>query len=484
MSEQAELVRLRERARVGGVLTAVSYGILGSILLWTRFAGLDRSYWHDEIVAVALYVRSGPREILAGPGLSHEFFSLLAWAATSLIGDSETVVRLCSAVPFIIGVVLVTAWLHIRVGAPSGVLFMFLAAGSPLLLDVTRQARGYGLGFLAMSVLLVTALEADRSIRTWKIAVFCVAGLMGAWTLPNFALPFLATGAVLLLNRQLRRRVVVGLGASVLAIGAFYAPHVSELMEVSEWQYGAPIGAFGVVTAPFERILLPAFLRIDGEPPVESLLWLPIVALVLVPISASPLLRTRRTALIIGAGVVTTVVALWATGTYVVPRYLSYLLVPLLMLLASGTASILRRSSIRPPLFRLLVVLTILMVGSVAFVSSAAQVMRLPREAHKDAGAVIRAGAASSVPVFAYMLQPGDLAFYLEKPVKKVRSPAAVSKLCSLPQETVLVVHAWRLPPLDAPCLARPGTRHYRFEQYARGGEMNVWFIPAASQRQ
>jgi hypothetical protein len=36
------------------------------------------------------------------------------------------------------------------------------------------------------------------------------------------------------------------------------------------------------------------------------------------------------------------------------------------------------------------------------------------------------------------------------------------------------------LQPVAVPCLTRTGVRHYRFEQYARGDEMNVWFIPQA----
>ena len=478
------MVRVRAGASIGSVLTVVSYGILGSLLLWTRLAGLDRSYWHDEIVTVRDLVRAGPYEILTGDRLNHELFSLIAWGGSSALGESEFAFRLWSVIPFILGVVVVTAWLHVRLGALSGVLFLFLATGSPLLLDVTRQARGYGLAFLAMGVLMVTALEAERSARTWTIIMFCAAGLVGAATLPNFAIAFVATGAVLVVNRRLRHRVIVGLAASFLSIGAVYSPHFHVFTESSRQEYGTAIATTGVITAPFDQILLPALLRFDGTPPVASLLWIPIVGLVLVPIVASPCLHSRRTALILSSGVVTTVLTLWITRTQAVPRFFCFLLVPLLMLLASGMASILARVTTRPPIVRTAVTLVLILVFVGVFASAAERVMRIPREAHKDAATAIRIGAASSVPVFAYMLQPGDLAFYLEKPVTKVRGPAAVSELCSLRQESVLVVHAWRLPPLDAPCLARPGTRHYRFEQYTRGGEMNVWFIPPASQSQ
>ncbi len=87
-----------------------------------------------------------------------------------LVGESEIAYRLLSAVPFVAGVVLVTAWLHRRLGAGSGLLYLFLATVSPLLLDITRQARGYGLAYLAMSIVVVAALEADRTRRTLPVA--------------------------------------------------------------------------------------------------------------------------------------------------------------------------------------------------------------------------------------------------------------------------------------------------------------------------
>ncbi len=482
MSESAVSSRFRLSGHRADVVTVASYAILGSILCWTRFTGLDRSYWHDEIVTVRDFVAAGPHAILIGHYFpnNHELFSLLAWATTSLIGESEIALRLWSVIPFILGVIVVSAWLHIRVSPLSGVFFLFLATVAPLLLDLSRQARGYGLAFLAMSVLIVAALEADRSGRTWTIVAFCAAGLVGTWTLPNFGIAFLATGAILLTNSRVRVRTTVGLAASILALAAWYAPNFDELAESSRQVFGTPIDTVGVVTAPFDRILLPGLLWIDGRVPVSSFLWLPITVMVLLPISASPLLRRRGPALILGSGVVGTVVVLWATETRAVPRFLSFLLVPLLMFLASGLASIVARLTTRPPLVRTVVALTTLVLLIVASAPHIAQVMRLPREAHKDAVATIRDQAPASAPVFTYMLQPGDLAFYLNHPVLKIRTPAGISRVCNRREEAVLVVHSWRLAPVSIPCAQRPGTRHYRFEQYARGGEMSVWFIAPA----
>ena len=117
------------------ILVLAGYSVLGAVLIWSRFADLGQSYWHDEIVTVAHFVRAGPREILFGTYLSnnHELFSLLAWATSWAIGYSEIVSRLWSVIPFISGVPLVTGWLHARMGAPTALLYLFFAMLSPQL---------------------------------------------------------------------------------------------------------------------------------------------------------------------------------------------------------------------------------------------------------------------------------------------------------------------------------------------------------------
>ncbi|MGH3066446.1 MAG: hypothetical protein ACRDOF_09120, partial [Gaiellaceae bacterium] len=220
MADSSGAVTPRDRALANRAVTTTLYAVLGSALVGTRLIGLGHSFWHDEVIAVQGFVRAGPREILAGPDLSHELFGLLAWATSTFAGESEIAFRLWSVVPFIAGVALVTAWLHMRVAPTAGVLFLFLATVSPLLLDITRQARGYGLAFFAMSIVIVAALEANRSNAGWAVVALCLGGVVGTWTLPQFAIAYLATGAALLTNRELRRRAALALGVSLLAIFA------------------------------------------------------------------------------------------------------------------------------------------------------------------------------------------------------------------------------------------------------------------------
>ena len=99
-------------------------------------------------------------------------------------------------------------WLHKRLGRNVAYAYTFFIVASPLLIDITRQARGYGLASLAMSVVIVAALESPTD-RRWVVPL-CAAGVMGTWTLPVFGLAFVGTAVPLLGLPYLRRRLAVG----------------------------------------------------------------------------------------------------------------------------------------------------------------------------------------------------------------------------------------------------------------------------------
>ena len=475
MTRPCRAATLRSRTEL---FKAAPYAVLGAALLATRLIGLGESYWHDEVVAVEEFVRAGPREILAGPGLSHELFGLLAWATSAFAGDSEIAFRLLSVVPFITGVTLVTAWLHIRVAPMSGVTFLFLATVSPLLLDITRQARGYGIAFFAMSLLIVTALEAVRTQRTSSILAFFIAGVIGSWTLPQFGVAFVATAAVLLANRNLRRRAAVGLGASLLTIVAWYAPHLGQVRDASQIEDGIRIDTLWIVTAPIDQVLIPALVWIDGTALVAGVVWLPVVLVATLIMGSSPLVRERGNALVLVAGVLVTILVLWLSRAYLVPRYLSYLLVPLFILLATGMGAILARTRIRPAIVRTLATLVVIGLLTANFVVTAPDVIRLPREAYKDVADVIERENPTA-PVLAYVRNPEGLRYYLGRDVRDLERPDDVaSAVCDERRAVAYVTQPFALASVYVPCLTRDGVRHYRFEQYARGNEMNVWLVP------
>ena len=460
------------------VAAGAAYGLLAVTLVSTRLIGLDSSLWHDEVVAVVEFIRAGPGEILAGPDLSHELFGILAWATTSAVGESEVALRFWSVVPFLLGVAVVTVWLHARLGALAGILFLFFATASPLLLDISRQARGYGLAFLAMGVLLVAALEASRTSGGWYLAGFCVAGIVGTCTLPQFGIAFVATGIGLIADSGLRRRAAVGVGVSLAAIAAWYAPHIGEVRSASRIEDGVQVGTLELLVSPFQHVLIPALLWIDGTVLVGSIVWLPLVLLMAVVMASSPLLSDRRSAVILCSGVVATLVVLWLVQAYVIPRYLSFLLVPLFGLLASGMSAILRRVTSRPALLRTLACAALLGIVGFAFLSVLFHVVRYPREAYRDAARAVERETAPDTPVFAYTRNTEGLDFYLDRPVRTLDSTDVGAYVCESKELVAFVTQPFGIPDVEVACLDRIGTRNFRARQYARGGEMNVWLVP------
>jgi hypothetical protein len=466
------------------IATVAAYGVLGVALLATRFIGLGRSYASDELMTVRDYVGASPRKILAGEYIpnNHELFSLLGWATTSVVGDSAIALRLWSAVPFVVGVVLVTAWLHVRLGALSGLLFLFFATASPLLLDITRQARGYGLAFLGMGIVVIAALEALRSGRADWIAALCGGGLVGTLTLPHFGIAFIATSAVLLLDARLRRRTAVGLAASILAALAWYAPHLDDLAESSQQDYAAPIETGWLLTAPVDQILLPGLRWIDEVLVDPSFASLVVVAALVLLLGSSPLLRDLEPALVLAAGPVATVLALWIVQANVAPRFFSFLLVPLFVLLGTGIAEVLRRFvTTGRPRGRILVSLATLLLAAAVSVGEAERILRLPREAAREAAAAVAGLGPPSTPVVAYVPYPRDLEYYLGRPVETPRTAALAAGACDRDEVTILVTQPWLLEPARFPCTDRPGVVHRGFEQYTRGGRIDVWLLPPAA---
>jgi hypothetical protein len=460
------------------VATAVCYAALGAALLWSRLFRLGHSFWTDEIEMVVRFVRPGLREILTGAGLTHQLMAILCWAAANTVGESEITFRLFSAVPFVVGVVLVTAWLHVRMGALSGILYLFLATVSPLLLDISRQARGYGLAYCAMSLVVVAALEALRTGRLWAVATMWVAGLIGAWTLPQVGIAVIATATVLLFDRRTRPASAIGLVVVAAAIAAWYVPHSDSLHGIASFPDGVKIGFPWVITAPIDQVVLPALLWIDGTALVAGPIWLPLILLVAFVGACSPFARQWLAGSVLLAGPVATVVVLWLADAYVIPRYLSYLSAPLFILLATGAASILAAVGRRR--FILAPVVCLVAIGLLAtrFATLAPDVVNLPREALRDTADVIQQGP-SDTPVLAYMRHAQhNLGFYLNRPVVQLESGDVARTVCTRRRSVYYVEQLDVLRPVAVPCLSRSGATLTVLRQYARGGKISVWLVP------
>jgi hypothetical protein len=242
---------------------------------------------------------------------------------------------------------------------------------------------------------------------------------------------------------------------------------------------GVQIGFPWVLTAPIDQVLLPGLIWIDGTALAAGVIWLPLVALAVVVAVSSPYLRDWRTALVLCVGPVALVTVLWLEHAYVIPRYLSFLLAPWFILLATGAADILRRPG-RPALARTVICLVAVGILAIRFAGLAPDVVTLPREAHRDVARVIEAGPAGT-PVLAYMRNPTNLAFYLGRPVEHLDAGTVASRVCDATGPVYYVRQPLGNADVNVPCLSRPGVRHDVFRQYARGGRMDVWFVPPES---
>ena len=167
-------------------LTVAAYVILGSILAWSRLAGLRTGYCCDEIRTVTEYVREGPTDhperalhpeqprALQPARLGHELRSRrVRDRASALVGDPVPHRRRRRHG--------VAARADGRALRPSVPLPRHGVAASARHLSHGARLRPR---VLAMSVMIVAALELDRSGRRLALVAFVAAGLVGSFTLP------------------------------------------------------------------------------------------------------------------------------------------------------------------------------------------------------------------------------------------------------------------------------------------------------------
>ena len=169
--------------------------------------------------------------------------------------------------------------------------------------------------------------------------------------------------------------------------------------------------------------------------------------------AASPLARKRVPALLLTAGPVAAVVLLWVGQAYVIPRYLSYLLVPLLVLLASGMAAIFGRVRKRKATLRALLCLLVLVALAFNFANVAPNLVRLPKEAMRDAAdAVNTEGGDDHARVHAP--EPPRGLRVLPPPTRPpARASNRAAASAGAPSRSPTSCSRSRCGPVDIPCL-------------------------------
>lgn len=476
------------------LLWGAVFGVLATVLLWSRIVGLDLSFWHDEVVTVVRYAGAGPRAIFLGPYIpnNHVLFSLLAWGTTRVLGKSEVIYRLWGLLPALIATGWLTWWACRRFGRLAGAAVLALMTVSPVLLQVSREARGYGLALLAIVGLITQADSALREPERHAVWRFVAFGTIGVLTLPVFVLPFLFASLPLLIVSRLRLRLMIGVAISGAVSLVWFAPMLGEIIANSTQQFGRPIPWHGALTLSMSQLVFPVFRLLPaGNPDIlltyppdstgQLLVW-HLVAWLLVGVAGFTLWRRhqRLLLLVLVLPVLGTYTVLAGMGAWAADRHVSYLSVPLFVLVGLGVRGARELIALRLHTGMYLVFAALLSWIVVSFYPVADQVVHVPMEAFKEvASTVSQHGAQRTVT---NSVRPEGLEYYLPGQLEVMSSEDLQRLFCGLATNYTFIHHPVLAPDVDTACLAAKGSHPVRFTQRGRGRWIDVWFVDAPAE--
>lgn len=486
---------VREADRGGdGRLVAVAILVLAALLVaWTRIDGVDSSFWHDEVHSVLTYIRPGPDAILFGDYIpnNHVLFSLLSWATTNLLDDySESAYRLWSTLPALAAVGASGAWLWRRLGPWTAVGFAALVLTSPLHLELARQARGYGLTFLAMALLLIAA---DRSVLKggrWNWVAFAAVGVVGTYTLPVFVLPFLGVALAIVAARpDLWRQCAIAVVGAAVVLLVLYAPLLADVVAASDQQTGSQLPWHGMLSGPVGDLLGPNAEVLLRDAPQY---WAKLLLAGLAMAGALRLAVTGRLYLgaLLAVPVLFTYLVLTIGRLYYVPRFTSFLLLPLLALIATALATPFERlggrSGVRAVAgLAAVVIAAVAVLGTIRIVEIANDRAELPIENFEQVAETV--DGAGMRRVVTNSKRPEGLRYYVGRGRVEVLEGAALRRaLCGDQAPFAFIDHPFgpevgvKAPSTSGTdCLQKRGATLVEVPQQPdRGDTLNVWLVP------
>lgn len=471
------------------------FGLLVAVLLWSRLVGLDQSFWHDEVFTVIRYAGEGPEAIFSSSRYvpnNHVLFSLLAWGTTSLLGESEVAYRLWSVLPALGASVWLALWARKRFGALVGAAALLLTTASPLLLVLSREARGYGLLILAMVGLVIQADSALRDPGSRAVWWFSAFGLLGVLTIPVFVLPYLLSAVPLLIHDRLRRRLTVGVVASGLIALLWFAPLLGEIIESSSQQFGRLIPWHGAVTLSVSQLVFPIYrLMLPGTPDVLLTFYRDPLALTfiwhaltwsLLVLGARTLLHTQRTLLlaVLALPPIGTYLILAAGGIWAADRHLSYLSIPLFVLMSLGVGRLVElfSHSFRQAARCLLGGVAIWI--AISFYPVVTQVASIPHEATKQAAETIDQRGVETI--LTNSVRPAGFDYYLDSNLTQMGSSELEEYFCSDETGYAYIDHPFKSEKVDTRCLEAKDAEMIRLNQRGRGDHIDVWLVGVPSE--
>lgn len=469
------------------------------MLLWTRLTGLGASFWRDEIFSVVHYSNRGPGSIWFGhyePN-NHVLFNFLSWGTANLLGHSEAVYRLWSVLPATAAVGLVTWWLWQNWSSWLAVVFACLAVTAPLHLELAKQARGYGLGFLAGALLLVGAVSiVRRPSRRWYV-VLAVAGLLGTWTLTGFLLAFVGEVYSLLPSKQARRGVAIVTAVVLAGALVFYAPLLGAILgplghrgSYFNAEVGRPLGWDSFLLGPSDQFFGPVARLLLH---VHAAAFYQVAGVALAASGAISLWRSgdRLLLLALAGPLVFTELSLTALHVNVNPRFVSFLLFHFLLLVGLGLLAWGRAAGNVPGLRWLVPAAgaVLMVVLSVRLVDLNDRWDAVPIENFKQVAQVVH--GAGFADVVTDSVRPRGLRYYLGTPHVRIPSPERLEALfCRTRQPLAYVDHLAyreikyagdpvRPMPVSVSCLRSRHATLVSVPQRDRGLPVEVWLLNA-----
>jgi hypothetical protein len=475
---------------------AFAWAFLGAVvafLIWSRFTRLTTSLWNDEAYSAMTFIDRGPITMFTGyydPN-NHLLFSLVTWATTNLAGRSEVAYRIASVVPALGAVGLVVAWVRHRLRPIAAAIVIVLATMSSVHLVLSPQGRGYGIGFLAGAGMLVGAMAVCDRARNRDLVSFGAFGVLGIWTLPQFAVTFVAHAAVLFAIRpDLRRRIVVTTTVVTAASLAFYASVLSQLARTSQHDYGlAKLPWSSWVTGTYSHLGKPTLAPFLPDPLTRGP-WLALLFLGFGALGARWLLHNGERALLLLIVVPPTLVyvVLVVTRVGFASRYTSFLLFHVIVVLALGIAE--AWDLVQPFVLRAALAAVSLALVAVAAHNAIEHTRTLPYENAKRVKQIVDATSKDAF-VFTNSTRAFALQYYIGGKRLRTRATLAGSgflpgwawpgwakeQFCTRPPPLVYIDHESPLAPKpDMHCLIDRNATHIYVGPNLRGS-MDVWIL-------
>jgi hypothetical protein len=477
-------------------LCVATLAVMGVVLVWTRLANIGTSFWSDEAHSAYYFAGRGPHAIFFATYVpnNHALYNLLSWMTTGVLGKSEAATRFWSVVPGIAAVAIAGAWAWRRLGMIAASTIVVLATVSPVHWALTTQARGYGLAMLAGIVMLIGAVRACDRGATRDIVVFAGAALVGIWTLPVFALPAVAQAAVLLFDARIRRRALVAVGAIAVGSLVFYAPMLTDIVHNSDQEYGARLALVGVVTGVYHHLAAPTVGSALPTDPHQLLNQVGtfVVVLGLTIGAAVQLWRARERALLANlfVPVFGTYLALVVGRFYVQPRFASYLLLHVVVVLGIGAQA--AWDTVRPlTVLRgvaAVALVAVAVVGTARIADLVERQAKLPWENNRFVLDV--ANATGLDKIYTDTTHPVPLFYYLGKDrVAWLRTPAMNRRqFCDVKKRFMFVDNTYHREPVNLRCLQRRHAIVLKVPQQTdppirRPGKMTIYIVPAETKQ-